>query len=780
MKNLLNLVKILFGWPLSIAAIFFLVRIIITRFNSIHISIYTINWFLLSAGALCFLIYFLLRGYLWYKILQKENHSIPLYEVFYLWEISELKRFIPGNVWSFLGRTVLFSQKGIEKKTIFFSMLSEAQYLVLGSLIVSLFSLRLLLVTSFWNLAYKNLLTNITFVVVILITLLLVFHSLLHKNHTVKKIFTTVLPPFSISKSLLLVFIAALGMFFYGFGIYLTIVSVLYINPTLILGFIGLFSLAFLIGYLSFITPMGLGVREAIMISTLVYIMPISAASLAAIFSRIILIISEMIIFILLYVWQKTRFNYMFKHAHEITLWLSIIVYDLYFSSVSILRYQKFFAGKFDLGNMDQVVWNTLQGNVFQFTNPNGITNMSRLGFHADFILILLAPFYLIWSDPRMLLLMQTIILSLGALFVFLIAKNVLKNKNIALALSISYLLNPGVELSNLYDFHGVVLATTFLLGAFYFLQKKSYGPFILFLTLGAITKEQVWVVAAIFGLYVFWTYKKRLLGFIIFFTSLMFFYYLIWKGIPTARGGEHFALTYYSEFGDSPTRVIANLIFSPMKTISTLANAERITYLYQVISPLGFLSLLSPLYLIFATGDFAINLLSNNAQLHQIYYQYTAVITPFIFISSIFGIKFLLNRFPQVPAHMFTAYIILWALLSAYFFGPLPGAQNPNLDMITVKKDHSEEVNIFLKNIPHDKKVAATNNIGAHVTQRKYVYTIPLGLNDADVILFKIDDPYSQPPPLVLKKLINQLLANKNYKLIYKVGDFYAFELAK
>src|SRR5690606_35418815 len=118
---------------------------------------------------------------------------------------------------------------------------------------------------------------------------------------------------------------------------------------------------------------------------------------------------------------------------------------------------------------MDQTVWNTLHGRVFQFTNPDGIENISRLAFHADFILILLSPLYLIWSDPRMLLLVQTVVLGLGGYFVYKIALHVLKHKTLAVVFSILFLLNPLVQKQNLYDFHAVTLATTFLLAGWYF-----------------------------------------------------------------------------------------------------------------------------------------------------------------------------------------------------------------------------------------------------------------------------------------------------------------------
>src|SRR5471030_1082211 len=95
------------------------------------------------------------------------------------------------------------------------------------------------------------------------------------------------------------------------------------------------------------------------------------------------------------------------KHRYAITLTVLIALYIAYFTFASFLRYDSFFTGRFDLGNMDQTVWNTIHGRIFQLTDPDGTNIISRLSIHADFLLIFISPLYLLWSDPRMLLLLQ-------------------------------------------------------------------------------------------------------------------------------------------------------------------------------------------------------------------------------------------------------------------------------------------------------------------------------------------------------------------------------------
>src|SRR4029078_13579417 len=116
---------------------------------------------------------------------------------------------------------------------------------------------------------------------------------------------------------------------------------------------------------------------------------------------RLAIVIAEIIFLIISYLFYRyikiPKIN-----KYYLLLWSLISSYVAYFTFVSFEKYNNFFTGRFDLGNMDQTVWNTLHGRIFELTNPDSTQIISRLAFHADFLLILLEPFYLIWHDPRM------------------------------------------------------------------------------------------------------------------------------------------------------------------------------------------------------------------------------------------------------------------------------------------------------------------------------------------------------------------------------------------
>lgn len=464
-------------------------------------------------------------------------------------------------------------------------------------------------------------------------------------------------------------------------------------------------------------------------------------------------------------------------YSHEIILGAAICLFVAYFTTVSILRYEHFYAGRFDLGNMSQTVWNTTQGRLFQLTDPNGTDVVSRLATHADFILLVFAPLYALFPSPITLLVIQTIVVSLGAIFVYLIARKALNTKHIALFFGILYLLNPSLQRSTIYDFHSVVLATTFLLGAWFFLVMRKYGWFLLFALLAAFTKEDIWLTASFFGVYLFFVQKKYAFGALLFIIFFSIFSFLSFYAIPHAANANHLAVSYYYEYGASTSDIAKNILLHPITTLQTITGKEQQSYLFQLGAPVGFLPLIFPWVLLFIAPQLGLYLLSSNSNLHQIYYQYTAVLTPFIFISAISGVRLLLPlRKFEIVRYAFPG-VFAFCLIMSFYYSPLPGSKEPNLAMFTRQHPQANEIKKQLQAIPDDASVAASNVLGAHLSNREFIYTIPVGTQSADFLAFLVTDSTSQKEALRLQtEMVTSFKQNPAYRLIYEKGSFSLF----
>ena len=139
-ENLFRFLKFILGWPLSLAALYFIWTLVASHISNLFEGLEDINYSLLIAGIFSFIVFYFLRSFIWYKLLP-DHAAISFKQASFMWAISEIKRYIPGKFWFILGRTAAFSNHGIKKLETTRLMLIEIQIFVLGSLVISLLSI---------------------------------------------------------------------------------------------------------------------------------------------------------------------------------------------------------------------------------------------------------------------------------------------------------------------------------------------------------------------------------------------------------------------------------------------------------------------------------------------------------------------------------------------------------------------------------------------------------------------------------------------------------------
>jgi uncharacterized membrane protein len=273
-------------------------------------------------------------------------------------------------------------------------------------------------------------------------------------------------------------------------------------------------------------------------------------------------------------------------------------------------------------------------------------------------------------------------------------------------------------------------------------------------------------------GIYIFAKHTK-VVGSIITLFSFGAFFLLMKKFIPDARGGEHFALEYLAQFGDSTTEIAKNVVLQPLKTLAVFVEHDGLGYLLKLAIPLGFLMILAPLFLIFPGADLTKNILSTNSNLRDITYQYNAEIIPFLFIASVYGVLFLIKR--GVPKTLLMYYLIIWMLFGTWKYGMLPGSQTGYVGTYTNPRENAREITAFLETIPDSASVATMNNLGSKLSQREEIYVLPQGIDRAEYVLFLLTDWYE--PLDTYRDVVRDLENNPEYDLVYQNDQFYAFK---
>ncbi len=479
----------------------------------------------------------------------------------------------------------------------------------------------------------------------------------------------------------------------------------------------------------------------------------------------------------------------------KIVLWVFILAYIIYFSYFTILRYQTLYAYYLDLGIMQQTVFNTYRAitnfdfsRILEQIEPFGLNPVKRMAIHNDIILAPLAFFYFIYASSATLLVVQAVVLGLGAWFVFKIAQMVFtksKYQNLlSLIFALGYLLYPPLEKANMFDFHAVTLATTFLLAMFYFWLKKSYGWSLLFVILALLTKEQVGLTTAFFGLYaLFFQPKNRQKNLrfplLIIGLSLVWFALSIFVIIPYFRGGQqHFALNYFGDFGDSPGQVLLGLFLNPLRLWQSLFRIPSWEYLRSLLGPLGFLSLFSPLQLIIAAPELGINLLSTNSNLRNIYYHYSAVITPFVFISAIYGAKNAIRFLSGIKPRIIASYLSLFILIFAYCEGPLPLARNQEIYPFKYPRKEAVLVRQWSERLKDENlKISSTGKLAPFFTSRRYFYNFSKYYPVADYLVIMPSEVYNYSVRESLVPVYKRLRQDDRFKLIFKRDNFEVYK---
>ncbi len=418
--------------------------------------------------------------------------------------------------------------------------------------------------------------------------------------------------------------------------------------------------------------------------------------------------------------------------------------YTIIIGTGAIKRYMSFHATLWDMGLMLQAIWNTTHGRILHETVNLGFSASRLAVAHWEIIYLPLALIYRIIPSIQMLLYIQTLILACGTIPIFKLATKKLTSPLAGTLIALAYLFYPALHGANLFDLHGLTLATTFLLFAFYYLDQAKLAPMLVFAVLSLACREDVALVIFSLGLFA-WIRKgqrKMAIPLLLLSTAWLAAFFLRFHffrapDIPEATSmvpnWEHLSLN--------------NFIRSPIQTIAIivryLLSQENIKYLAKLALPVIGLCFLSIDILLIAAPTLLLNLLSRWPQMHQIEYHYTATITPFIFAAAIHGLANLKERWHRFFAnhpHRLTvalsAAIALAALLSMTQFSIL------RFHRMWQVSEPDRKLSQQLRAIPAHLSVSTTARAGSHLANRRELYHFPERSSEADILVLELNRP--------------------------------------
>ncbi len=183
--------------------------------------------------------------------------------------------------------------------------------------------------------------------------------------------------------------------------------------------------------------------------------------------------------------------------------------YTIIAITVSLHRFWQYDAFHYDLGIYDAAIWK-----VSRFKPP--IIDHLVLGGKWNFAdhftpsIFLFSPFYWLTDKTEMLMVMQSLCVGVGLVFAYLIAKKLIKSKIMILALLLAFMTYIGLQNAIISNFHPIVAAILPLMICCWAMVNKKWKLWWLALIILLGFKEDMAVVTASLGIYLFFKDKKQ------------------------------------------------------------------------------------------------------------------------------------------------------------------------------------------------------------------------------------------------------------------------------
>jgi uncharacterized membrane protein len=356
--------------------------------------------------------------------------------------------------------------------------------------------------------------------------------------------------------------------------------------------------------------------------------------------------------------------------------------YAIYMSVFTLRLHGRFGTYGYDLGQQDNVFFNTLHGRPLRDV-PLGLTeNWSEIRNHADWSTYFFLPVYALKPGAPVLLVLQSCVLGLGAIPLYRFASRHLSRAS-ACVIALSYLLYPPMHGMQFYDFHFQPIASTFVLFVIDFVEERRYVPCAIAFVVALGCREDVSIGLAILGAFLVLSGSRlRRAGTVIAAVAGAYFVlirFVIMPRLGATNFGVWTASYIYKDLipqgGENISGVMTTLVTNPAYVLSTLATADKLRYALQILLPLALLPLRRGYLAVSLVHGSLLTLLTTRyGPTIDIGFQYSANFIPYIFPAAVLALERLGGE-PDGKARRGAALaaVIAGTLLCGVFWGAIP-----------------------------------------------------------------------------------------------------------
>jgi len=421
------------------------------------------------------------------------------------------------------------------------------------------------------------------------------------------------------------------------------------------------------------------------------------------------------------------------KIGNKATVTVVCVLAFLLFSviaTITCLRYATYSAPNFDFGLFVNM-FHHMRETGLPITSSERDMLLSHFAVHISPIYYLLLPLYFIFPSPYTLQISQALVLAGGVLPLFLLAKYKGLSNKMTILMVAAYSFSPIIICGTSYDLHENCFLVPLLLWVFYFFEREKY----LFMYLSALLvfciKEDACLFVFFFGLFVFFSRRKRMHGAILCAVSLIYFVSAILILTYFGNGilSTHFKNYMYEDNG--LIGMVRIILTNPAYVFSQTLKAEKIPYLMYVLMPLGFLPLATRKvsHFILIMPFMLFNLMTSYIYQFSIDFQYTYGAISCLIYLAVINSSELGGRARRYMTSLAAIASVMCFLVTAF----------PKINTYVSRYINSHEsfevLDAALETLPDDASVKSSTFFVPHLAQRHEIYEIK-SENETDFVV--------------------------------------------
>ena len=308
--------------------------------------------------------------------------------------------------------------------------------------------------------------------------------------------------------------------------------------------------------------------------------------------------------------------------------------------------------GAFDLTIFDQAVRNYSQFHL-PYVPVKGAyagtgVDFLQLGDHFSPINAVAAPLYWIWSDVRMLLLLQAALYAAAAGVIWAYTKDAL-GRTTANFVGVAFGLSWGIQEATLVGYHELDWAVLIVPLALRRLQLGKPRQALAIACALFLVKEEMGLVVAVFG-FLLWLRGERKLAVVAAVSGVIWSAVAITVLVPRI-GGMHNQYWSYNSLGKNPKQAGLHVLEHPLSTLHLLvSNSDKQDLLIWLLAVSAGACLLSPITLL-VVPPLLLRMLSDTATYSEPKYHYNAPLMGILLLAGVEGVAKVMRWLDRMEA---------------------------------------------------------------------------------------------------------------------------------